>query len=237
VNINRALLLKYFLIILVALPLFYSCSIQKRYHRKGYTITWKKNDRVKSHSPSKKLIVEKQEVRDKIVSSKSKSDSTSRIVENNGRMAIESEPEPKDEGYVNSLERKETKAPFVRLDLRQKLKNSIKSSIIKENNKKDIPNSTKTAQRICEKMVKSITKFKKPAYFEEVNSLLRIGLVLLLVGLVLYITGGIFELTGFALVSSIFFISATVVWVFAGIALLMAIYSALLCIITLGMIC
>jgi hypothetical protein len=237
VNINRALLLKYFLIILVTLPLFYSCSIQKRYHRKGYTITWKKNDRVKSHSPSKKLIVDKQEVRDKIVSSKSKSDSTSRIVENNGRIPNESQPEPKYGGYENSLYKKETKAPLVGSNLRKKLKTSLNSRIMGENLKKERSTSAKIQLRKSEMKAKIISKFKKPNYFEDADDLWITGGLLLLVGLILYLIGAVLALSGFALASSVFLISATVVWIIAGIVLLMAIFSAFLCIITLGMIC
>jgi len=237
VNINRALLLKYFLIILVALPLFYSCSIQKRYHRKGYTITWKKNDRIKSHSPSKKLIVEKQEVRDKIVSSKSKSDSTSRIVENNGRMAIESEPEPKDEGYVYSLEKKETKTPLSRNNLHNKLKTTADSKIISLTIQNESFTSAKIQSRESKMKAKIISKFKKPNYFEDAEDFWITGGLLLLVGLILYLIGALLALSGFALASSIFSIIATIVFVIAGIVLFLAIFSALLCIITLGMIC
>ena len=229
--------LNYFLVLILILPTIFSCSIQKRYHRKGYTITWKKNDRVKSHSPSKKLIAGKLDGKGKIVSSKSKSDSTSRIFENNLGIANESQTERKDGGYVNSLDRKETKAPLVSSNLRKKLKTSLNSRIMGENLKKEITTSAKIQPRKSEMKAKIISKFKKPNYFEEAGDFWITGGLLLLVGLILYLIGAALALSGFALASSVFLIIATVVWVIAGIVLFLAIFSALICIITLGMIC
>ncbi len=229
--------LSYFIVLILILPSMFSCSIQKRYHRKGYTITWKKNDRVKSHSSNKKVIADKLDGKSKIVSSKSKSDSTSSIFENNVGFANISKSELKDSVNVKSLDRKETKAPLLSSNLRKKLKTSLNSRIMGENFKKERATSAKIQPRKSEMKAKIISKFKKPNYFEEAGDFWITGGLLLLLGLILYLIGAALALSGFALASSVFLIIATVVWVIAGIVLFLAIFSALLCIITLGMIC
>ena len=229
--------LNYFLVLILILPNIFSCSIQKRYHRKGYTITWKKNDRVKSHSPIKKLIAGKLDGKGKIVSSKSKIDSISRIFENNVGFAKESQFELRDRINAKSLDRKETKAPLLSSNVRNKLKTSINSRIIGENLKKERTTSAKIQPRKSEMKAKIISKFKKPNYFEEAGDFWITGGLLLLLGLILYLIGAALALSGFALASAVFLIIATVVWVIAGIVLFLAIFSALICIITLGMIC
>jgi hypothetical protein len=213
-----------------------SCSVQKRYHRKGYTITWKKNVKVKIHSQNKKLIVEKLEGKSKIVSYKSKSDSTNRIFENNGDISNESQTEPKRGGMI-SRDRKETKSLISTFNLPKKLYTSHYSRIKGKTFKKEIIISAKTQPQKSELKVKSISKFKKPNYFEGARILFKAGVISLLTGLILYLIGGVLELSGFALASSIFLISATVVWVIAGILLYIAIFSALICLITFGMVC
>jgi hypothetical protein len=212
-----------------------SCSVQKRYHRKGYTITWKKNVKVKIHSQNKKLIVEKLEGKSKIVSNKLKSDITNRIFENNGDISNESQTKPK--RGMNSRDRKETKSLISSSNLRKKLYASHYSRIKVKSLKKEITISAKTQSQKSELKVKSISKFKKPNYFEGARILFKAGLISLLTGLILVLIGGVLELSGFALASSIFLISATVVWVIAGILLYIAIFFALICLITFGMVC
>ena len=58
---------KYFIILLMIVPAIFSCSVQKRYHRKGYTIIWKKNDRVKVNHQRKNTIIERTTSNKKIV--------------------------------------------------------------------------------------------------------------------------------------------------------------------------
>lgn len=212
--------IKYVIILLVFLPTIFSCSIHKRYHRKGYTITWKKNDRVKITHQRKNTSIEK-------TASTKKADIVQRDsiqISSERSESFSSEPEY----LVNEqkiLSKKELSKSKVKANFPQKLKSILLSKIAKKTSKIEF-----TSNNTSHKIIMINSDKSKPSYFETSESLWSAFLATLLAGLIVL-------LIGLLLQNAIVLIVGNIILIISGIILLIALMSIFLCIITLGMIC
>ena len=207
--------MKYVLILLVILPTIFSCSVQKRYHRKGYTITWKKNDRVKVNYKRKNTSIEK-------TASTKKPDVAQRDsiqISSERSESFSSEPEY----LVNEqkiLSKKELSTSKVNKNSPEKFKFALFSQARKINFKAEI--SQKAAFHINPSSVSD----KKD--FERAGRDLGLAGIFFLIGLIIAGIGVLFSIDILAIVAFVFFC-------IAGLFFFLFIFEGLISLLTFGM--
>lgn len=219
---KKLIFFKYIVLYFLILFSIFSCTVQKRYHRKGYTITWKKNDRVKVCHQSKSTLIERTHSNKKTDLTQNYSPQLSKVKSE----SISNEPE-----YLVKESRDINKKENVIIDSQietksyQKLKLFMLSKIAKKTSKIEFTSNTKSL-----KITKINSDKIKPSYFETSESLWASFLWTLLAGLIVL-------LIGFVIENAVVLIIGNVILIISGIFLFMALMSIILCIITLGMIC
>jgi hypothetical protein len=209
--------LKFVLILLVVVPAIFSCSVQKRYHRKGYTIIWKKTTSAKNNQNRKNSV--------NLVRSEKNIDRTKFVTQKSHEIKAETEiakvDEPIDLSQVDSI------------DHTFNVNTSNKSSLFY--NKLQNNTLSKTTTKITRlslfqnksglSKVKSITKKRD---FENAGRDLGLAGVFLLLGLLI-------ALIGVLLSAEVLAIVAFVCFCISGIFFLLFIFEGLISILTLGM--
>ena len=206
---------KYFIILLMIVPAIFSCSVQKRYHRKGYTIIWKKNDRVKVNHQRKNSIIESTTSNKKNVLAQRYSVQMSFEKSE----ALSNEPEYLVTGHevMSNKEERDSKA---KTNSHQKLKSPLLLKARKINFNAEI--SQKTANQ---ELPKSISDKKD---FESAGRMLGIAGIFLIIGLII---AGI----GLLGASEALSVGADVFFLLAGLFLFLFLFVGLLTILTFGM--
>ena len=214
--------LKYFIILLLVVPSIFSCSVQKRYHRKGYTIIWKKNDRVKVNHQRKNSIIESTTSNKKTVLAQR--DSVQMSFEKSE--ALSNEPEylvKETEVFINN-ENKIIDSK-IKTNSHQKLKSILLSKIAKKTSKIEF-----TSKTTSHKITKINSNKSKPSYFETSESLWTVFLGTAVAGLIVL-------LIGYSIENAVVLLIGNIILIISGIILLTVLMSIFLCIVTLGMIC
>lgn len=212
---NRFLI--YIILLLVILPSLFSCSIQKRYHRKGYTIIWKKTTSAKNNQNRKNSV--------NLVRSEKNIDRTKFVIQKSHEIKAETEIAKVDEPI--DLSQTDT------IDHIFHVNTSNKSSLF--HNKLQNNTLSKTTTKITRlslfqnksglSKVKSITKKRD---FENAGRDLGLAGVFLLLGLLI-------ALIGVLLSAEVLAIVAFVCFCISGIFFLLFIFEGLISILTLGM--
>lgn len=214
--------LKYVFILIMVVPAIFSCSVQKRYHRKGYTITWKKNDRVKVNHQKKNVLIEKTSSNKKPVLVKR--DSLQVSIGKSESFSIKHEYLVEETQGLNNNENEKIRST-IKTNSHQKLKSILLSKIAKKTSKIEFTSNTS-----AHKKTKINSNKSKPSYFETSESLWTVFLVTVVAGLIVL-------LIGYSVENAVVLIIGNIILIISGIILLIALMSIFLCIITLGMIC
>lgn len=219
---KKLIFFKYIVLYFLILSSMFSCTVQKRYHRKGYTISWKKNDRVKVCHQSKSTLIERTNSNKKTVLTKNYSLQLSKVKSE----SFSNEPEylVKENRGIKNKENVIIDSQ-IETNSHQKLKSFILSKIAKKISKNEFTSNTTSHNKTKNNSDKS-----KPSYFETSESLWASFLWTLLAGLIVL-------LIGFVIENAVVLIIGNVILIISGIFLFMALMSIILCIITLGMIC
>jgi hypothetical protein len=214
--------LKYFIILLLVVPSIFSCSVHKRYYRKGYTIIWKKNDRVKVNHQRKNSIIERTSSNKKTVLAQRESVQMS----SENREVFSNEPEylVKETEVFKNNENKIIDSK-IKTNSQLKLKSVLLSKITKITSEKALTSSTASL-----KITKINSDKSKPSYFETSESLWAAFLGTLLAGLIVLLIGIVVE-------NAVILIIGNIIIIISGLILLIVLMSIFLCIVTLGMIC
>ena len=209
--------LKFVLILLVVVPAIFSCSVQKRYHRKGYTIIWKKTTSAKSNQNRKNSV--------NLVRSEKNGDRTKFIThdiqEKETETQIANVDERIDFSQVDSIDHTfEVNASNNSSLFHNKLQNNTLSKTTTK-----IPRLSLFQNKSGLSKVKSITKKRD---FENAGRDLGLAGVFLLLGLLI-------ALIGVLLSAEVLAIVAFVCFCISGIFFLLFIFEGLISILTLGM--
>lgn len=214
--------LKYIVLYFLIISSIFSCTVQKRYHRKGYTITWIKNDRVKINHQRKNTFIGRTNSNKKTAIAQRDSLQMSKV--KSEAHPNESENLVKETKGLNNNEN-ETIDSKIKTNSHQKLKSILLSKIAKKTSKIEFTSNTTS-----HKITKINSDKSKPSYFETSESLWAAFLGTLLAGLIVLLIGYVFE-------NAVVLIIGNVILIISGIFLFIAMMSIILCIITLGMIC
>jgi hypothetical protein len=209
--------LKYFIILLLVVPSIFSCSVQKRYHRKGYTITWKKNDRVKVNHQRKNSIIERTTLNKKTVLAQRESvqmSSENREVFSNKPEYLEKETE----GFKNN----ENKIIDSKIKTNSQLK--LKSVLLSKINK--ITSENEFAPKTASHEITKINSDKRD--FERAGRDLGLAGIFLLIGIIIAGIGVLFSIEVLAIV-------AFVCFCIAGLFFMLFLFEGLISLLTFGM--
>jgi hypothetical protein len=214
-NNKKLRFLKYIVLYFLILSSIFSCTVQKRYHRKGYTITWKKNERVKVNHQRKKVLIER------TTSNKM----TVLAQRDSVQMSFEkSEALPNDHEYLvirhEVMSNKEELDSKAKTNSHQKLKSPLLLKARKINFNAEI--SQKTANQ---ELPKSISDKKD---FESAGRMLGIAGIFLIIGLIIAGIGLLVASEALSIVAYVFFL-------LAGLFLFLFLFVGLLTILTFGM--
>jgi hypothetical protein len=191
--------------------------VQKRYHRKGYTIIWKKNDRVKVNHQRKNSIIERTSSNKKIVFAQRESVQMS----SENREVFSNEPEylVKETEVFKNNENKIIDSK-IKTNSQLKLKSVLISKITKKTSKKAFSSSTTSHK---------ITKFNSDKRdFERAGRDLGLAGIFLLIGIIIAGIGVLFSIEVLAIV-------AFVCFCIAGLFFMLCLFEGLISLLTLGM--
>lgn len=209
--------LKYFIILLLVVPSIFSCSVQKRYHRKGYTITWKKNDRVKVNHQRKNSIIERTTLNKKTVLAQRDSVQISF----KKSVALSNEPEylVKETEFFENIENKIIDSK-VKTNSHQKSNSILLSKIAKKTLEKAFTSSTASLK------ITKINSDKRD--FERAGRDLGLAGIFLLIGIIIAGIGVLFSIEVLAIV-------AFVCFCIAGLFFMLCLFEGLISLLTFGM--
>ena len=209
--------LKYLIILLLVVPTIFSCSVQKRYHRKGYTISWKKNDRVKVNHQRKNSIIERTTSNKKTVLAQR--DSVQMSFEKSEALSNEPEYLEKETEVFKNNENKIIDSK-IKTNSHQKLKSVLISKINKKTFEKAFTSST-----VSHKITK-INSDKRD--FERAGRDLGLAGIFLLIGIIIAGIGVLFSIEVLAIV-------AFVCFCIAGLFFMLFLFEGLISLLTFGM--
>ena len=208
---------KYFIILLMIVPAIFSCSVQKRYHRKGYTIIWKKNDRVKVNHQRKNSIIERTSSNKKTVLAQRESVQMS----SENREVFSNEPEylvKETEVFKNN----ENKIIDSKIKTNSQLK--LKSVLLSKINK--ITSENEFAPKTASHEITKINSDKRD--FERAGRDLGLAGIFLLIGIIIAGIGVLFSIEVLAIV-------AFVCFCIAGLFFMLFLFEGLISLLTFGM--
>ena len=208
---------KYFIILLMIVPAIFSCSVQKRYHRKGYTIIWKKNDRVKVNHQRKNSIIERTSSNKKTVLAQRESVQMS----SENREVFSNEPEylvKETEVFKNN----ENKIIDSKIKTNSQLK--LKSVLLSKINK--ITSENEFAPKTASHGITKINSDKRD--FERAGRDLGLAGIFLLIGIIIAGIGVLFSIEVLAIV-------AFVCFCIAGLFFMLFLFEGLISLLTFGM--
>ena len=209
--------LKYFIILLLVVPSIFSCSVQKRYHRKGYTIIWKKNDRVKVNHQRKNSIIERTSSNKITVLAERESVQMS----SENREVFSNEPEylVKETEVFENIENKIIDSK-VKTNSHQKSNSILLSKIAKKTLEKAFTSSTASLK------ITKINSDKRD--FERAGRDLGLAGIFLLIGIIIAGIGVLFSIEVLAIV-------AFVCFCIAGLFFMLCLFEGLISLLTFGM--
>jgi hypothetical protein len=214
-NNKKLRFLKYIVLYFLILSLIFSCTVQKRYHLKGYTITWKKNDRVKVNHQRKNTFIERTNSNKKTVLAQR--DSLQMSFEKN-------EVLPNEHEYLvirpKVLNNKEERNSNVKANSNQKLNSA---SLLKA---RKLNSNSEISQKTAKNKIREIKSDKKD--FERAGTDLGIAGVFLLLGLIIAGIGILFSIEVLAIVSFVCFC-------IAGLFFMLCLFEGLISLLTFGM--
>jgi hypothetical protein len=200
---------------LLILSSIYSCSVQKRYHRRGYTITWKKNERVKVNHERKNTIIERTTSNKRTVLAQS--DSVQLRSQNSTTLSNESEYVFNENGV---LKNKEKQYPQIKMISHKELKTVLFSNSRTSTFQKVIIRNSATNK------ITNINSGKRD--FERAGRDLGLAGVFLLLGIIIAGIGVLFSLEVLAIVSFVCFC-------IAGLFFMLCLFEGLISLLTFGM--
>ena len=209
--------LKYFIILLLVVPSIFSCSVQKRYYRKGYTIIWKKKDRVKVNHQRKNSIIERTSSNKKTVLAQRESVQMS----SENREVFSNEPEylvKETEVFKNN----ENKIIDSKIKTNSQLK--LKSVLLSKINK--ITSENEFAPKTASHGITKINSDKRD--FERAGRDLGLAGIFLLIGIIIAGIGVLFSIEVLAIV-------AFVCFCIAGLFFMLFLFEGLISLLTFGM--
>jgi hypothetical protein len=214
-NNKKLRFLKYIVLYFLILSSIFSCTVQKRYHRKGYTITWKKNDRVKVNHQRTKVLIERTTSNKMTVLAQR--DSVQMSFEKSEALPIEHE-------YLvirhEVFRNKEDCNSKVKTNSNQKLNSALSLKARKLNFNSEI------SQKTANNKIREIKSDKKD--FERAGTDLGIAGVFLLLGLIIAGIGILFSIEVLAIVSFVCFC-------IAGLFFMLCLFEGLISLLTFGM--
>jgi hypothetical protein len=201
----------------VVVPAIFSCSVHKRYYRKGYTIIWKKNDRVKVNHQRKNSIIERTSSNKKTVLAQRESVQMS----SENREVFSNEPEylvKETEVFKNN----ENKIIDSKIKTNSQLK--LKSVLLSKINK--ITSENEFAPKTASHGITKINSDKRD--FERAGRDLGLAGIFLLIGIIIAGIGVLFSIEVLAIV-------AFVCFCIAGLFFMLFLFEGLISLLTFGM--
>jgi hypothetical protein len=206
---------KFPFVILILLFSIYSCSIQKRYHRKGFTITWNKSKTSsKKHGISTVILNEKKLAKPKKNCIVQESKNSFQPNSNTEKQIIDNQ--------FNSIYQTKNMKNVQSLNDNAGT-NTLTSQKMKRQNK-----NSQSSVHFRNSFEKNIAKIREPNDFDSANNFLYIAGVFLVIALVIAGLGLLFSIEIMSLIASICLI-------ICGVFFLLFLFEGFLTLITFGM--
>jgi len=177
-------------IILILLFSIYSCSIQKRYHRKGFTITWNKSIKIpKKHGISKDQLDEKK-------LAKSEKNGIIQVSKNSFQPNSHTEKQIVGNQFDTLNQTKNIKSP-------KSLADNVGTNTLTTKKSKRLNISSQSSVHFRNSFAKNNAKIREPNDFDSANNFLYIAGVFLVIALVIAGLGLLLSIEIMGLIASI----------------------------------